>query len=158
MKEEVEARIGSATRMIGGMSKAVMRRRELSKGTNLKVVNATIMPSLLYGCEVWSLTKQHESKVQATQNNVLRRIQGVSRKERRRSEDTRQRLGQESVSNVIRRRQGNWKCRLNEMNSDRETLKLMKVKSRLPDEKKEWCIRSLAATVIMCTQGNRREV
>ena len=56
--------------------------------------------------------------------NVLRRIQGVSRVERTRSEDIRQRLGQESVLDVIRRRQENWKCRMNEMNSDRVTKKV----------------------------------
>ena len=56
--------------------------------------------------------------------NVLRRIQGVSRVERTRSEDIRQRLGQESVLDVIRRRQENWKCRMNEMNNDRVTKKV----------------------------------
>ena len=55
MQKEVEARNGSAMGIIGGMSKAVLRRRELSKGTTLKVVNATMMPSSLYGCEVWSI-------------------------------------------------------------------------------------------------------
>ena len=81
MQKEMEARIGSATRMIEGMSEAVLRRRELSKGTKLKVVNATMMPSLLYDCEAWSLTKQQKSKVQATQMNVLRRIQEVEWRE-----------------------------------------------------------------------------
>ena len=124
MQKEMEARIGSATRMIGGMSEAVLRRRELSKCTKLKVVNATMMPSLLYGCEAWSLTKQQQSKVQATQMNVLRRVQGVSRMERIRSEHIRQHLGQESVLEVIRRRQENWKGKLNEMSSDRVTKKV----------------------------------
>ena len=76
------------------MSEAVLRRKELSKSTKLKVVNATMMPSLLYGCEVWSLTKQQQGKVQATQMSVLRRIQGVSRLDRWRNEDIRQQLGQ----------------------------------------------------------------
>ena len=126
MQKEMEARIGSATRMIGGMSEAVLRRRELSKGTKLKVVNATIMPSLLYGCEAWSLTKQQQSKVQATQMNVLRRVQRVSRMERIRSEHIRPHLGQESVLDVnqIRRKQENWKGKLNEMSSDRVTKKV----------------------------------
>ena len=53
----MEARIKSATRMIGGMSKAVLRR-ELSKGTKLNVVNATMIPSLLCGFEVWNLMKR----------------------------------------------------------------------------------------------------
>ena len=50
LQKEVEARIGSAMRMIGGMSKTVFKR-EFSNGTRLKVGNATVMPSLLYGCE-----------------------------------------------------------------------------------------------------------
>ena len=41
--------------------------------------------------------------------NVLRRVQGVSRMERIRSEHIRQHLGQESLLDVIRRRQENWK-------------------------------------------------
>ena len=114
--------IGDATRMIGGMSEAVLRRRELSKDTKLKVVNATMMPSLLYGCE--NLTKQQQLKVQATQMNVLRKIQGVSRRERVRSEHIRLHLGQESVLDVIRRRQENWKDKLNEINSNRVTKKV----------------------------------
>ena len=66
MEKEVEARIVSATRMVGGMSKRALRRRELSKSTKLTVVNATMVPSLLYGCEVWSLTKQQLRRVKAT--------------------------------------------------------------------------------------------
>ena len=36
MEKEVEARIGSATRVIGGMSEIVLRRKELSRNTKLK--------------------------------------------------------------------------------------------------------------------------
>ena len=53
--------------------------------------------------------------------NVLRRVQGVSRMERIRSEHIRQHLGQESVLDVIRRKQENWKGKLNEMSNDRVT-------------------------------------
>ena len=72
MEKEVEARIASATRMVGGMSERVLKRRELSKRTKLTVVNAMMVPSLLYGCEVWSLTKQLQRRVQATQMSVMR--------------------------------------------------------------------------------------
>ena len=80
MGKEVEARIGSASRMIGGMNKAVLRRKELSISTKLKVVNATMMPSLLYGCGVWNMTKQQQLSMQATQMSVLRKIQGVTKR------------------------------------------------------------------------------
>ena len=83
------------------------------------------MPSLLYSCEVWNLTKQQQLRVQAIQMSVLRRIQGVSRMDRIRNEDIRQRLGQEGILDLIRRRQEIWKCRLEEMSSERTTRKFM---------------------------------
>ena len=76
----MEVRIGSASRMIGGMNEAVWRRKELSISTKLKVVNATMMPSLSYSCEIWNLTKQQQLRVQATQMSVLRKIQGVTKR------------------------------------------------------------------------------
>ena len=45
----------------------VMRRKELSTKMKVKVVNAVMMPSLMYGCDVWSLMKQQQGRVQATQ-------------------------------------------------------------------------------------------
>ena len=39
------------------MRQEVLGRRELSKQTKLKVVNAIIMPVLMYGCEVWVVRK-----------------------------------------------------------------------------------------------------
>ena len=75
MEKEAEARIANATRMIGGMSEVVLRRNELSKNTKLKVVNATMIPTLMYGCEAWRLSKKLQSSVQATQITVVQRIE-----------------------------------------------------------------------------------
>ena len=48
---EVDHRIGAASKVIGAMRKEVIDRRELSKATKLRVINATVMPTLLYACE-----------------------------------------------------------------------------------------------------------
>ena len=64
------------------MNETVLKRKELSRSTKLKVVNVTMIPTLLYGCETWCLSKHLESRVQATQMNVLRWTEGVSRKDR----------------------------------------------------------------------------
>ena len=79
MMKEVEARITNATRVIGEMSEVVLRRNELGKNTKVKVVNTTMIPTLLYGCEAWSLLKKLQSRVQATQMRVLQRIGGVDK-------------------------------------------------------------------------------
>ena len=48
MDKEVEVRIGSVTQVIGGMNETVLKRKELSRSTKLKVVNATMIPTLMY--------------------------------------------------------------------------------------------------------------
>ena len=77
------------------MNDAVLKRKELSQSTKIKVVNATMMPVVMYRCETW--TKKQQSKVQATQMNVLRRIEGVNRLDRVRNADISERLNQEGV-------------------------------------------------------------
>ena len=89
-------------------------------------MNATVLPTLVFGCEVWNQSKQQESIVQATQMRVLRRIEGVSRVDRVRNEAIRLRLGQEGILDVVRRRQKKWKNRLDKMNDDRITKKVFR--------------------------------
>ena len=124
MDKEVEARIGNATRVIGGMNEMQLRRMELSRSTKLKVVNAIVMPTLLYGCKTWSLSKRQQSKVHATQMNVLRRFEGMSRLGRARNLDIREKLRQEGVLDIVKSRQEKWKIRMEEMSLERTTKKI----------------------------------
>ena len=87
----------------------------------MKVVNATVMPVLVYGCEMWSLTKKQQSEVQATQMGVIRRIEVVNRLDRVRNVDIRGRLNQEGVLDLVKRRRESWKGRLEEMNIEKTT-------------------------------------
>ena len=101
-----------------------LRRKELSQNTKLKVVNATVMPVLMYVCETWSLTKRQQLKVQDTQMNVLKSIKGVNRLDRVRNADIREILNQEGVLDLVKRRQESWKGRLEEMSIEKTTKKV----------------------------------
>ena len=83
-------------------------------------MNAMVMPTLMYGCETWSLSKEQQSKVQATTMNVLRRIEGVSRLDR--VKNVRDKLRQEGVLNMVKSRQEKWMIRMEEMSLGRETI------------------------------------
>ena len=76
------------------MNELLLSRKELSRSAKLKVVKDTMMPMLLYGCETWCLSKPQQSRVQAIQMNVLRKIEGVSRSrlDRVRNVDIREKL------------------------------------------------------------------
>ena len=70
MQWELEARIE------GAVKNEIFNRRELSKMTKLKVVNAIVLSVLPYGCEAWALNKDQLIKVHI--NHVFIRIEGVS--------------------------------------------------------------------------------
>ena len=87
----------------------------------LRMVNAIVIPTLMYGCEAWALQARHKGRIRATQMRVLRWIQGMSRLDRVRNLDIRSRLGQEGVADMVMRKQHEWKQRVEEMSDDRVT-------------------------------------
>ena len=62
--------------------------------------------------------------------NVLRRIEGVSRLDRVRNEDVREKLQQEGVLDMVKSRQEKWKIRMEEMSLEIE-MKFLYTHSRL---------------------------
>ena len=91
------------------MEKEICRGKDweynTSEGSNkLKVVSATMMPTLVYGCKMWSLSEQQQSRVQPTQMNKLRRVEGVSRLDRIKYGDIREKLQQESILVIVKSR------------------------------------------------------
>ena len=119
MNSKVEQRVGMVSRMVGAIGSMVLGRKEVSKGTKLRVVNAMVIPTLMYGCEAWALQVRHKGGVQAMQMRVLRWIEGVSRLDRVRN--IKSRLGREGVANTVMRRQQEWKQRVEEMSDGRVT-------------------------------------
>ena len=61
---------------------------------------------------------------------VLRRIEGVSRLDRVRNVDLRDRLKQEGVLDTVKKRQQNWKQRVEEMSTNRVIKKIYDGDSR----------------------------
>ena len=80
--EEIEQHVGAAAKVVGAMRKEVLERRELLKKTKLRVFNAMVVPTLIYGCETWTMQRRHESNLQASEMMFLRRVEGVSRLDR----------------------------------------------------------------------------
>ena len=51
----------------------------LSKKIKIKIYRTIILPVVLYGCEIWSLTLRDESRLRVFENRVLRRVFGPKR-------------------------------------------------------------------------------
>ena len=116
---EVDHRIGAASKVIGAMRKEIIDRRELTKATKLRVINATVMPTLLYACETWTLLERHKSRIQALEMRCLRRVEGVTMLDKVRNVDIRSRLGQVAVVSRVENKKTEWLKKMEEMTDDR---------------------------------------
>jgi hypothetical protein len=51
------------------------------KNPRIKIYKTAILPVVLYGCEIWSLTLREKHRLRVFENRVLRRIFGPKREE-----------------------------------------------------------------------------
>ena len=54
-----------AATTVGASTEPVFGNKELSKEAKLTVYNAVVVPTLVYGCEVWVLKGRDKMKLQA---------------------------------------------------------------------------------------------
>jgi hypothetical protein len=59
----------------------LLSSRLLSKNITIRIYKTIILPVVLYGCEIWSLTLREEHRLRVFENRVLRRIFGPKRDE-----------------------------------------------------------------------------
>ena len=59
----------------------LLSSRLLSKNLKIKIYRNIILPVVLCGCEIWSLTRREERRLRVFENMVLRRIFGPKRDE-----------------------------------------------------------------------------
>ena len=75
----------------------------------MKIYNALIKSSLLYGSETWRLTENNKRRVEAIEMDALRRSSKISRKERIRNVTIRQQIGlEEPIIKEIEQNQLTW--------------------------------------------------
>ena len=72
---EIDRRLGVAWGVVGSL-KRVWRSRYLSRRTKVEVFKRLVLPSLLYGCETWTLTAKLRARLDSFGTINLRRILG----------------------------------------------------------------------------------
>ncbi|TWW54923.1 hypothetical protein D4764_0190400 [Takifugu flavidus] len=96
MEREIDRRIGAASTVMRTLHRSVVVKRELSRKAKLSIYRSIFVPTLTYGHELWVMTERTRSRVQAAEMSFLRRVAGLSLRDRVRSSAIREELGVES--------------------------------------------------------------
>ncbi|KAK0153961.1 putative uncharacterized transposon-derived protein F52C9.6 [Merluccius polli] len=82
--------------------------RELSRKAKLSIYQSIYVPALTYGHELWVMTERTRSRVQAAEMSFLRRVAGLSLRDRVRSSVIREELGVDPLLLRVERSQMRW--------------------------------------------------
>lgn len=117
--DEVNHRIGEAKKAWGAL-KDLWKKRYVSREAKVGMYEGIVEPSLLYGCEVWSLKVRDRKRIEAVEMECLRNICGVRRVDRVSNVEVRRRCGK-NVSVGQRMDQGvlRWFGHVERMGDDR---------------------------------------
>ena len=108
MEREIGRRIGAAGAVLHSIYRTVVTKRELSQKAKLSIYRSVFVPTLTYGHEGWVMTERTRSRVQAAEMGFLRRVAGVSLRDRVRSSVIREELGVEPLLLRVERSQLRW--------------------------------------------------
>uniref|UniRef100_A0A3P9D6Y1 Uncharacterized protein n=1 Tax=Maylandia zebra TaxID=106582 RepID=A0A3P9D6Y1_9CICH len=105
---EIDRRIGAAAAVMRTLHRSVVVKRELSVKAKLSIYRSIYVPTLTYGHELWVVTERTRSRIQAAEMSFLRRVAGLSLRDRVRSSAIREGLRVEQLLLHIERSQLRW--------------------------------------------------
>ncbi|TWW68384.1 hypothetical protein D4764_19G0001820 [Takifugu flavidus] len=103
MEQEIDRRIGAASTVMRTLHQSLVVKREPTE-----IYRSIFVPTLTYGHELWVMTERTRSWVQAAEMSFLRRVAGLSLRDRVRSSAIREELGVESLLLRVERSQMGW--------------------------------------------------
>jgi transcription termination factor 2 len=117
--DEINFRVQQANRAYGRLSNRVFHNRNITLTTKVMVYNAVVLSSLLYGSETWTLYCHHLRSLENFHNASLRKILGVTWKDKVPVTEVLRRTKSVSVENIIYRSHLRWIGHLIRMDDSR---------------------------------------
>ncbi|KAK0145331.1 putative uncharacterized transposon-derived protein F52C9.6 [Merluccius polli] len=108
MEREINRLIGAASAVMRTLHGSIVVKRELSRKSKLSIYQSIFVPALTYGHELWVVTERTRSQVQAAEMSFLRRVTGLSLRDRVRSSVIREELGVDPPLLRVERSQMRW--------------------------------------------------
>ena len=107
-EREIDRRIGAASAVMRTLHRSVVVKRELSRKAKFSILRSIFVPTLTYGHELWVVTERTRSRIQAAEMSFLRRVAGLSLRDRVRSSAIQEELGVELLLLRVEKSQLRW--------------------------------------------------
>ena len=129
-EEAVRARVSAAWGKWRDLS-GVINDKKMPRKLKIKLYTTVIRPVLLYGAECWTVRKKEEQILEKTEMRMLRRIKGVTLRDKVKSVDIRKELGMTSIQEKVREMRSGHMQRMEENNEVRAVF-YMRVPGKRP--------------------------
>ncbi len=106
--EEIRSRINLARSAFSCLQSCLWSRHEISLSTKGRVYQAVVRSILLYGCDTWPVRVADERVLEVFDNDSIRRILRVRRRDCVQSVELRRRLCLTSISALLVQRRLRW--------------------------------------------------
>ena len=106
VQEEINIRVGRAASAFQHLRNTW--RAKIKVTTKLRIYNAVVITTLLYGAETWATTRQQEQRIDAFDTRCLRSILNIRWWHRTRNADVRERTQQPYASLIMKRNRLRW--------------------------------------------------
>src|SRR6218665_2215379 len=106
--KEIKRRVAIRKATMIGLEK-LWRDKHVSINTKKRIVRTLIFPTVLYGCETWTMTKKMEKKINACEMWIWRKMQRILWTEKKTNESVRMEIGIEEETlqqTALRRKPG----------------------------------------------------
>ena len=90
-KPEILSRIAQTTAALSRL-KIIVRDKNISLSSKVKLMRMLILSTFLYACESWTLTAEIERKIQALETRCYRRLLNIFYKDHVKNEEVRNRI------------------------------------------------------------------
>ena len=130
--EAIRTRVAAAWNKWRELS-GVINDKRMPRKLKVKLCCTVIRPVLLYGAEVWTVGKKEERILEATEMRMLRRIKGVTLRDRERSDNIRRELGVSDINEKVKEIRMRWYGHVRRREDEHQTKAAME--SRIPGKR-----------------------
>ena len=122
---EIDRRLQAAGTAIGKLQARVFNNKDIYRNTKMKVYNAVVLPTLLYGSEAWVTYSHNLKSLEKFHDRSVRKIYGVKWQDRQTTNSVFEKASTTSIEAMVIKNQLRWSGHVVRMSDTRLPKQIM---------------------------------